>query len=393
MNAQRLRYTAVIILLLLSLANAWLSVWLYTHYVSHVPERSLHKECGITRTGTGYAFSWLHVENGYIMSDTHCIVDLKGFNLAAIEFGDGIGGNEGTPVTEQLVAWFNKTFRMNVWRVSLNGYWWNANLYVPLAHMYYRDWIKQMVRWFEQYGDYVVLTFTTYFPNPPCVDGGQCSSQSQQLQNIQQNMNTDLSDALAQARQDTLAGAVEMWTSIAALYAHDPAVLYDGLNETCCISVQTWQYWENLVIRTIRTYNPRALIFLGGPNYNSDINPIIQGSVPNFPQANLVYDFHVYDGYNGGSYCQEPLGYIWQDWPLHADQQVTFAQRHNDAVAFNEWGGCVVLDEYSQKLTSYAQSHHICLIYYMKDNVVSTMEGVYQLTSNGLEVQQAYARW
>lgn len=387
MKGRRLRYTLVIILLLLSLASGWVYVWLDTLYVSHLSENFVHKGCGITKTSTGYAFSWLRVEKGYIVSDTHCIVDLKGFNLAAIEFADGVGG-AGTPVTGQLVAWFNKMFRMNVWRVPLNGYWWNTNVYVPLAHMYYRAWIIQMVRWFEQYGDYVILTFTTYFPNPPCVYGGQCSSQDQALR----NMNTDLYDALVQVQQNTFAGAIGMWTNIATLYANDPAVLYDGLNEMCCISAQTWQYRENLIIRTIRTHNPRALIFLGGPDFNNDIDPIIQGSVPNFPQSNLVYDFHVYNGYNDRHYCKEPLSYIWQDWPFHADEQVTFAQQHSDAVAFNEWGGCVDFDEYNQKITSYAQAHHICLVYYVKDNVVSMVEGKYQLTSNGLEVQRAYAR-
>ena len=390
MNSRRLRYALIITLLLLSIVGGiWARVRLEAPYISSMPGHFGSKGCGITKTGTGYAFSWLHVEKGYIVSDTHCIVDLKGFNLAATEFENGTGGFE-TPVTEQLVVWFNKTFRMNVWRVSLNGYWWNMNVYVPLAHMYYRDWIKQMVRWFEQYGDYVILTFTSYFHNPPCsVYDAQCPAQDQGLRNLRNNPN----DPVAQAEQNGLEPAVQMWTDIAQLYANDPAVLYDGLNETCCISAQTWQYEENLIIKTIRTPNPRALIFLGGPDFNNDINPIIQGSVPNFSQPNLVYDFHVYNGYNDGGSCQEPLGYVWQDWPLHADVQVTFAQRHSDAVAFNEWGGCFDFDEYNQKMTSYAQLHHICLVYYMKDYLVYMVAGGYRLTTDGLKVQRAYAKW
>ncbi len=154
-----------------------------------------------------------------------------------------------------------------------------------------------------------------------------------------------------------------------------------------------WQDRENSIIKTIRTYNPRSLIFLGGPDFNGDINPIIQGSVPNFSQPNLVYDFHVYNGYDNGSTCKEPLGYVWQDWPVHANQQVTFAQQHDDAVAFNEWGGCVDVLDYNQKLTAFARLHHICLAYYVKDNVMTMKGGKYEITSNGLEVQRAYAGW
>jgi len=391
LNNQRLRYRLVVILVLLSLVGGWV----YSRYVSRLPEssvpRSVPKECGITKTATGYTFSWLHVEKGYIVSNRHCIEDLKGFNLMAIEFANGVGGFD-TPVTEQLVAWFNKTFRMNIWRVPLNGYWWNANIYVPQVQMYYRDWIQLMVKWFEQHGNYVMLTFTSYFPNPPCVYDVQCSSQAQAIQNYQPNP-ADLYAALVQAQQDSLADAIAMWANIATLYANDPAVLYDGLNETCCISSQIWQDRENTIIRTIRTYNPRSLIFLGGPDFNGDVNPIIQGSVPNFSQPNLVYDFHVYDGYTNASTCEEPNSYIWQNWPLHANEQIAFAQQHNDAVAFNEWGGCVDVDDYNQKLTAFAQLHHVCLVYYVKDNVVTMKDGAYAITSNGLEVQRAYARW
>jgi len=383
----RLHYKLVVILLLLSLVGGWV----YSRYVSRLPERAVSPECGITKTAKGYAFSWLHVENGNIVSNTHCIVDLKGFNLMAIEFANGVGGFD-TPVTQQLVAWTHKTFRMNVWRVPLNGYWWNTNAYVPQVQMYYRAWIQLIVKWFEQYGDYVMLTFGTYFPNPPCVYGIQCSSQDQAIRNPQLSA-TNLYDALVLAQQDALVGATEMWANIATLYANDPAILYNGLNETCCISVQTWQDRENLIIKTIREHNPRSLIFLGGPDFNGDINPIIQGSVPNFSQPNLVYDFHVYNGYTNGTTCQEPNSYIWQDWPLHANEQVAFAQQHNDAVAFNEWGGCVDVADYNLKLTTFARLHHICLVYYVKDNVMTIKGGEYQLTSNGLEVQRAYARW
>lgn len=386
LNSQRLRYALLIALLLLSVV---LYAWYFQPHNSNVPAKVIYKGCGIAKTGTGYAFSWLHVEKGYIMSDKHCIVDLKGFNLAGTEFGNGVGGF-GTPVSERLVAWFNATFRMDVWRVPLNAYWWNHDVYVPAAHMSYRTWIQQMVRWFEHYGDYVILTYVSHFHNLPCSVDSQCPSQDQAERNLASNPN----DLNAQADWDNaFAAGIGMWTDIATLYANDPAVLYDGLNEICCMSARMWQYKEDIVTATIRAHNPRSLVFLANPDWNSNINPIILGELPNFTQPNLVYDFHVYNGYKAGPSCQEPLSYLWQNWPLYANQQVTFAQQHNDAVAFNEWGGCADFAEYNQAITSYARYHHICLAYYEKDDVVSAGGNAYRLTANGLRVQRAYALW
>lgn len=352
------------------------------------------KGCGITKTSTGYAFSWLHVSNGYIMDDKNCIVNLKGFNWSQLEFGNGVGGGSKTKISEGGIALFNQTFHMNLWRIPVNATWWNQNVYVPLAGMNYQDWIQQIVKWAEKYGDYVILTKGPQFQHPPC--GGSvkfCPSQDQVKKDLAQDPNNPTLLQEVTTGQ-YIAPAVTMWTSIAKLYANDPAVLYDSWNEMHDIDAQTWQRNENVLIATIRAQNPRSLIFLGGPNYKENIDPLIHGEVPDFTQPNLVYDFHVYDGYKGmyqGKTCEAPLSYVWQDWPAHADEQVGFSQQHGKAVAISEWGGCNDLDDYHQAITSYARTHHICLAYYDESALFTKVNGTYALSDNGMKVQAAYA--
>lgn len=352
------------------------------------------KGCGIVKSGNGYSFSWLHVANGNIVDNNGCIVELVGFNWSQLEFGNAVGGGVKTRISEQSVAWYNQNFHMNVWRIPLNSDWWNNNVYVPLAHMQYQAWIEQVVSWAEQNGDYVILTKGPQFPNPPC--GGTvkvCPSQNQASKDLKQEPGN------MQLQQDTTTGqyiqpALTMWSSIAKIYANDPAVLYDSWNEMHNIDAQTWQNSENALINTIRAQNPRSLVFLGGPNFKGNINALVQGQVPDFVQQNLVYDFHVYDGYSGpymGKNCAEPMSDLWRDWPNTANEQVGFAQQHGKAVSFTEWGGCNDLVAYNQAIASFAQVHHITLAYYDETNVATMTNGTYQLTPNGQKVQTAYA--
>lgn len=347
--------------------------------------------CGITKTGNSYTFSWLHVANGNIVAATNCTVILKGFNWSQLEFGTGIGGGTKTRISEAGIAWYAQTFHTNVWRIPVNSVWWNNNVDVPLVHMQYQAWIEQVVQWAEQNGNYVILTKGPQFPDPPC--GGTvklCPSQDQAVKDIQAGTGTPDEATTGQYTQP----AVQMWTSIAKIYANDPAVLYDSWNEMHNIDAQTWKNSEETLISTIRAQNPRSLIFLGGPNYKGNINALVNGQVPDFTESNLVYDFHVYDGFTGtymGKNCSEPMSYVWRNWPNMANQQVNYAQQHGKAVSFTEWGGCNDVAAYNQAITSYAQTHSICLVYYDETNVATNNNGTYQLTANGTLVQAAYA--
>jgi endoglucanase len=260
------------------------------------------KGCGITATSTGYTFSWLHVSGGTIMDEHNCVVVLQGFNWSQLEFGNAVGGSPKTGISEQGIAWYNQTFHMNVWRIPLNAYWWNTNVYVPRANMSYQAWIQQIIRWAEKYGDYVILTKGPQFHAPPC--GGAVTFCPPQ------DYGKQTGDPQQRTTGQYIDEALTMWTSVARLYANDPAVLYDSWNEMNT-DTQTWRQSENELIASIRAQNPRSLVFLGGPFFKDSITPLVDGEVPDFSQSNLVYDFHVYDGFNGtylNKHCQEPLG-------------------------------------------------------------------------------------
>jgi len=349
------------------------------------------KGCGITRTHTGYSFSRLHVSGGYLRSEKNCIVDLKGFNWSQLEFGNAVGGAPKTRISEQALAWYNQTFKINVWRFPVNATWWNENVDVPLIGMKYQDWIQQIVQWAEEYGNYVILTKGPQFHYPPCGgDISYCPSQNAA------QLGPDVALPQEQTSGRYIDPAITMWTSIARLYADDPAVLYDSWNEMHDLDAQTWSDHSNALIATIRSQNPHSVIFLGGPNFKENLNPLLRGEVPDFAHPNLIYDFHVYDGYRGsyqGKMCSSPLSYIWKNWPTSADEQVGFAQQNGKAVAFSEWGGCYDLADYDQALTSYARTHHICMVYYDETNVAIKTGGEYQLTENGQQVQASYSSY
>src|ERR1051326_2169861 len=138
-----------------------------THAV--IPSRPVCRYAGVLKDANGiYHFSWLHVDSatGYIMDAHNCIVDLRGFNSAGTEYADAVSPFPG--LNSQRLAWFNSMFKMNYLRLNLNVGWWNSNVYVPDAQMYYRAWIQQWISWAEQNGDYVLLNRTNEYQLPPC---------------------------------------------------------------------------------------------------------------------------------------------------------------------------------------------------------------------------------
>ena len=176
------------VVLLSSFSSALAFTQQQTPNILHtIANRSVCSQSGVTKNpGGGYHFSWLHVDarTGYIMDAHNCIVDLRGFNTAGTEFGDGVSHFPG--LTPQRFTWFNSMFKMNYIRLNLNVGWWNSDVYVPNAHMHYRAWIQQMITWAEQSGDYVLLNRTNEYQLPPC--GGSYYLLSSRKQNHQTSM-------------------------------------------------------------------------------------------------------------------------------------------------------------------------------------------------------------
>jgi len=349
--------------------------------------------CGITRTATGYVFQWLHVQGGVIAASSGCTINLKGFNLPETGYGNATGLSPSKLFAQ--IGWFAQNFKMDLWRVSLNAVWWNEDVAVPMTGTHYRAWIQQLVQVLESNGNYVLLTKGPQFHEPPC--GGTviyCPSQNQAMIDIKKDPN----NPVYQHQLTTgvyIDDAVAMWTSVAALYANDPAVLYDDWNEMHQITPALWRQNSQILIDTIRRQNPQSLVFFGGNHYENGFNPLIRGLVPPFTEPNLVYDFHVYNGFVGtfqGNPCHEPLSALWAHWPAAANIQVGYAQTHGGAASFSEWGGCKDLEPYNTDIRQFAATTHIMLAYYQKDAVLLPGPS-FQLNSNGLKAQADYASY
>lgn len=355
-----------------------------------IPNRSVCHYSGVSRDANGiYHFSWLHVDSttGYIMDAHNCIVDLRGFNTAGTEFGDGVGGFPG--LSAQRFIWFKSQFKMNYIRLNLNVGWWNSNVYVPNAQMYYQAWVQQIITWAEQNGDYVLLNRTNEYQLPPC--GGTityCPAQGEP---------SDLNDANPQLQFNAghlLSQTLVFWQSIVSLYKNDPAILYNDWNELHDLNAASWQQVQTTLITTIRSINPRSLIILGSNDWNNTMSPITNGQVPDLAYPNLVYDWHIYDGVSGqsnGQPCSQGKSYIWANWGTASNAQFSFAHLHGHGAIINEWGGCLDDPTYNAALSSYAASNHIGMAYYMAGNVVNGSWTA--LNANGILAQVAYTRF
>ena len=347
--------------------------------------------CGITPTGSGYTFQPLQVQNGAIVASSGCIVNLKGFNLPGLGYGNAIGDVSPSKLFKSI-SFFAQSFTMNLWRVSLNAVWWNEDAPVPMAGMNYRAWVQQVVQILENNGNYVLLTKGPQFHELPC--GGTvvyCSTQNQASKDIQK----DPSNPVYQQQMTTgqyISDAVTMWTSMAALYANDPAVLYDSWNEMHGISNTLWRQNSGILIDTIRAQDPQALVFFGGPQFENGFGTLLKGQVPPFTEPNLVYDFHVYNGSKGvymGAPCNEPSSLLWKQWPTTATMQVAYIKAHGGVASFSEWGGCNDIEPYNTDITQFAAANNVVLCYFAKGDVV--LPGSSALNSNGVKVQIDYA--
>ena len=352
----------------------------------------VYNTCGITKNSDGsYRYSLLHVSSdGKIMNDSGCIVPLVGFNMGALFLGDA-GGGDGQAI-QKKIAWYKQTFGMNVVRINFNTQWWIDDALVPKANMHFRQWLQSYVKWVEQNGSYVELDSGPHYPEPPC--GGpitHCPSQNQGSKDYRANPNPTTALEL----EPNIAPNVQAWKDVARLYANDPAVIYDALNEPLGIK-DPGTYFEdmNTLINTIRAQNPRALVIV----YENHYDQIMSGNFPDYQQSNLVIDAHIYSRFSGispatGQSCGEPGVRQWT--PAQGfDKLVAFAHSHGHAVIINEWGGCYDEPGYHQQIVSFAKAQFIPLVYFQAGNVISSSgkggHTSFALNGNGRLVQAAY---
>jgi hypothetical protein len=285
------------------------------------PSRSrpnLGNGCGIKQNQDGtFTFSWLHIANGTIMDENNCVVHLLGLNMGGLFLG---AAGHADP---SVLSWYEQHIPMNVVREAYNAYWWDTDVYVPNEKMHFRQWLQTVVKWQEQQGNYVILDNATQFHNPPCGDDGMgyhvslCPSQNQAGKNIPPDPTESSS------YQPTALAAL---TSLAQIYANDPAVIFDVWNEPSNSELKgmpekTYLQSMNARINTVRQYDPNALVMV----FDHDLSYIESGKFPNFTQPNLIWDTHIYSSnWNPGN---------------GTAINVTYAKNHGQAFIVGEWGG------------------------------------------------------
>ncbi len=218
----------------------------------------------------------------------------------------------------QAIAWFKQHIPMNVVREPFNSYWWDTNVYVPNAHMGFRQWLETVVNWQKQNGNYVILDASTQFHNPPCGTGVAvpCPSQSQASKNNPPNPEEK------STYQPTPLAAL---TDLAKMYGNDPEVIFDVWNEPSPkeisgISMQTFFQYMNQRIDTVRQYAPNSLVMV----YQQGLQQIQAGQYPMYTQKNLLFDTHIYSPH-------------WT--PANTNPLVSYVHAHGDAFIVGEWGG------------------------------------------------------
>ena len=101
-----------------------------------------------------------------------------------------------------------------------------------------------------------------------------------------------------------------VWAQIAQRYHGRPYVLYEILNEPHGISDERWGEVQGMAIDTIRKYDQKTPIIVGGSDYNS-YNKL--SALPYYDDPHLIYTFHYYDPFlftHQGASWSPPLEYL-----------------------------------------------------------------------------------
>jgi endoglucanase len=201
--------------------------------------------------------------------------------------------------------------------------------------------------------------------------------------------NADMTFNLVPPLPDAL--SIEAWRTLAMRYRDEPAVLFDILNEphtpladdshelfgvasaatasdglpasapapvplsTRHVGMREWQPWARLLIDTIRSQHPAALIFVAGIGWAYDLRgmPLLEreGDASARPLPNIVYNTHVYP------WCRtRGLGFSISTWESEWDR--AFGHLTSRVPVFaGEWGGGTEDLAWGERLLRYFDAH------------------------------------
>jgi len=237
----------------------------------------------------------LLVSGNQILTNGGCTIRLRGVNVDSLEFsntgnGPPSGGITAT-VAESVTAW-----QSTLVRIPLSQDFWfgctNSKVgNFPVNGPNYQALVSDIVNYCNAQGAYVLLDLhwsgTNTGANAPC-GGGWGNATAQQY------MPDD--------------NSVTFWSSVAALYANNPAVLFDLYNEPFDYDGNGWNIWRDggqgasyafhtpgmqALLNTVRSAGATNVVVLGGLDYAYDLS-----QVNSFPLTNvgsgIIYSSHIY---------------------------------------------------------------------------------------------------
>jgi hypothetical protein len=221
---------------------------------------------------------------------TGCPVFLKGVDIPSMEWqnqGEGpTGTTNGVLSTAQNAV---NNWGVNIIRVPLNqDRWLGSSACSGLNQAAYQKLVDDVVTWCAANNCYVLLDLHWSDENQ---GGSQCAS-------AQHSMPDN--------------GSVTFWTSLAAHYANNPAVLYDLFNEP--EGFTSWSLWKNggttpegyttpgmqTLVHTIRDTGAKNVITAGGLNWAFDLTGVPSNALTDANTAGtltgdgIVYVTHIY---------------------------------------------------------------------------------------------------
>ncbi|MCW2894296.1 MAG: cellulose-binding protein, partial [Actinomycetia bacterium] len=250
--------------------------------------------------GGGGPAPQLHVSGNKLLNTAGQQVILRGVDRSGTEYacvqGNGIFDGE----VDQAAVSAMKSWGINAVRVPLNEACWNAESYVTAADAgtNYINSIKSYVSLLNSNGLVAILDLH-WTDGAYTGPSAGCSS----------------AQATCQKPMPDAAQAIPFWSSVAATFGGNDAVIFDLFNEPYASradnnnSAEGWQCWATgspctgisypvagmqQMVTAVRGAGANNVIMLGGEEYSNDLTGWLQYE-PTDPDHNLVASWHSYN--------------------------------------------------------------------------------------------------
>jgi len=166
--------------------------------------------------------------------------------------------------------------------------------------------------------------------------------------------------------------SVEFWKSVCAIYANNPAVLFDLYNEPHDVS---WDIWKSGgwvtepqglsyespgmqgLLNVVRSMGARNTIIAGGLVWGTDLRGIPHYELDD-PHGNVMYSTHIYPWHGKEEDWNEYIGHVIDKYPILVGE---FASEIPNQYTASFWSPDADYDPYiwSDEILSYIQKHEL----------------------------------